>query len=544
MGVGTSVALAAAAAAVLAGVALYVERRVIKRPGVFISYRRDESAAQAARLNERLIAGLGRRRVFMDVEGIAPGAGVGERIEAAIGSCSVMLVLIGRHWLEIADSRGARRLDDPMDFVRRELETGLRQRGMKVIPVLVERAQMPEGEQLPEALGALADRNAFEITRHRTRDERTLTKLVHGELGIPSAPIVVTVASVIMAMLLVVTVAMAGGAGGTVTTTELRSDELTLRLPSGWAQQAAPAISGFDSSRAAADGADGSVVTTFVRGPTDETLLPRDFRDALAGDRSPTHESVLVAGGEAYRYADLAPRDVTQRLTVYAMLTTDGVALVACSPSREAPPGPCRTAADSLQLRSGRRLPIAPSDHYRAAVTQAFSRLGRSLRNDKAALPRAHTAALRAMVANRFAHTYDSALAPLRRGVVNPLDGGLNVNVTSRLRKVSSAFKRVSTAYSRGDAKALARVAATLRRLGTRLRSATTALERVTHSRLDLPKPPKLPTFQARGPDRSRLPAQSPHPSPQRVVPPPVPPPPRPSVRPRSPSAIPGGAEG
>jgi hypothetical protein len=553
IGVGMSLALVAAAAAVLAGAALYVERRVIKRPGVFISYRRAESGAQAARLNERLIAGLGRKRVFMDVDDIAPGADVGERIEAAIASCNVMLVLIGRHWLEMADSRG-RRLDDPLDFVRREVEAGLRQHDTKVIPVLVEQAPMPKAEQLPEALRPLAHRNAFDITmQHRTRDERTLTTLVHRELGIPSAPVVVAVAGVIMAMLLVVTVAMAGGAGRTVTTsTQLRSDELTVRLPSSWTQRAAPAMSGFDSSaRAAADGADGLVVTTFVRGPTDQSLLPQDFRDALAGDRSPTHERVLVAGGEAYRYDDLAPRDVSQRLTIYAMLTTGGVALVACSPSREAPPGLCRTAVDSLQLRSGRRLPIAPSDHYRVAVTQAFSRLGRRLRKDHAAFHRARLSAVRAVVADQFAHTYDSALAPLRRGVVNPLDRGLNANVTSTLREASSAFKRASTAYSAGDAEALVRIAATLRRLWTRLRSATTALEQATHTRLDRPKPPKLPTSETGRPSRSPIPAQSPRRPPSRVITPPAPPPPPPppSGRPSapsssSPSAVPGGGEG
>jgi hypothetical protein len=550
IGVGVSAALVAVAAAALAGAALYVERRVIKRPGVFISYRRDECAGQAALLNERLIAGLGRKRVFMDIEGIAPGTDVGARIEAAIGSCDVMLVLIGRRWLEMADARGKRRLDDPMDFVRREVEAGLRQRGMKVIPVLVERAQMPEAEQLPEALRPLADRNAFEITRHRTRDEKILTKLVHRELGIPSAPVVVALASLVMAMLLGVTVAVAGGAGTTVTTTELRSDELTLRLPSSWTQRTAPAISGFDSSRAAADGADGFVVTAFVPGSTDRTLLPQDFRDALDGDRSPPHKRVLVAGGEAYRYADLAPRDISQRLTVYAMLTTHGVALVACSPSREAPPGPCRTAVDSLQLRSGRRLPVSPSDHYRVAVTRTFSTLGRRLRKDHAAFRRAHTTAARAAVANQLARAYDSTSAPLRRGVVNPLDKGLNAEVTSRLGQASLAFKRASTAYGGGDAEALTRAAATLRRRWTRLRRAVTALEQTTRSRLDLPKPPTLPAMETRRThDRSPLPAQRSHTMPSRAIPPPAPAPaPAPSVRrpapSPSPSATPGGGEG
>lgn len=233
------------------------------------------------------------------------------------------------------------------------------------------------------------------------------------------------------------------------------------------------------------------------------------------------------------------------------MLTTRGVALVACGPSRKAPSGPCRTAVDSLQLRSGQRLPIAPSDHYRVAVARTFSTLGRRLRKYNTALRRARTGSVRAIATNQFVHTFDSALAGLRRGVVNPLDGGLNANVTSRITRTSSGFERASKAYSEGNAEALARAAATLPRLWTRLRSVTTALEQVTRSRLDLPEPPKLPTRDPGRPDRSPIPAQTPQPPPSLVIPPPAPPPsPSPNVwppaPPRSPtpSPIPGGGEG
>lgn len=40
--------------------------------------------------------------------------------------CSTLLVLIGTKWLSATDGGGRRRLEDPKDFVRQEIEEGLR----------------------------------------------------------------------------------------------------------------------------------------------------------------------------------------------------------------------------------------------------------------------------------------------------------------------------------------------------------------------------------------------------------------------------------
>jgi hypothetical protein len=134
--------------------------------GIFISYRRDDSEGQAGRLFEGLKARYGQDRVFIDVAGIEPGRDFRRIIEEHVGSCDVLLALIGKNWLHAADKDGRRRLDIPEDFVRLEIAAALR-RDIAVIPVLVQGAAMPSKEDLPPDLQALAWRNAAELRHTR-----------------------------------------------------------------------------------------------------------------------------------------------------------------------------------------------------------------------------------------------------------------------------------------------------------------------------------------------------------------------------------------
>jgi tetratricopeptide (TPR) repeat protein len=145
-------------------------------PGrVFISYRRDDSAFPAGWLYDRLCTHLGSEQVFKDVDSIDPGDDFFRVIEDAVGCCQVLLALIGDRWLEITDETGNRRLDDPNDFVRLEIEAALR-RDVRVIPVLVGRAPMPRSEQLPDSLRGLIRRHAIELSPNRF--EPDLARLV------------------------------------------------------------------------------------------------------------------------------------------------------------------------------------------------------------------------------------------------------------------------------------------------------------------------------------------------------------------------------
>jgi len=106
----------------------------------------------------------------MDVAGIEAGRDFRKAIEESVANCGVLLVVMGPSWLTAANERGARRLDDPADFVREEVASALR-RDIPVIPVLVRGATMPRVEDLPDDLKDLAYRNCVELTHARWRSD-------------------------------------------------------------------------------------------------------------------------------------------------------------------------------------------------------------------------------------------------------------------------------------------------------------------------------------------------------------------------------------
>jgi glycerophosphoryl diester phosphodiesterase len=131
-----------------------------------MSYRRDDTDFPAAWLYERLTSHLGREQVFKDVDSIELGDDFVATITSAVGSCDVLLALIGDRWLEMTNDTGQRRLDDPHDFVRLELEAALK-RKVRVIPILLGAASMPTADQLPASLSKLTRRQALQLTTAR-----------------------------------------------------------------------------------------------------------------------------------------------------------------------------------------------------------------------------------------------------------------------------------------------------------------------------------------------------------------------------------------
>jgi TIR domain len=151
---------------------------------VFISYRREDSAGHAGRLFDRISSHFGDTvKIFMDIDSITPGEDFVNVIENAVGSCAILIAIIGMDWLTVTDEAGKRRLDNPEDFVRVEIATALN-RGVRVIPVLVQDANMPRREHLPEALVKLSRRNAIEISDVRWNyDVNRLIKTIEGVLN-------------------------------------------------------------------------------------------------------------------------------------------------------------------------------------------------------------------------------------------------------------------------------------------------------------------------------------------------------------------------
>jgi hypothetical protein len=131
---------------------------------VFINYRRGDTRHVAGRLRDLIVARFGPDSVFVDVESIEPGLDYVTAIDAAVGSCAVMLVLVGESWLQAVDDQGRRRIDDPADRLRLEIEAGLRHE-TRVIPVLVDSATMPKSRELPPELVPLSRHQATRL-RH------------------------------------------------------------------------------------------------------------------------------------------------------------------------------------------------------------------------------------------------------------------------------------------------------------------------------------------------------------------------------------------
>ncbi len=132
---------------------------------IFIGYRREDTGGDAGRIYDRLTQAFGRERVFKDVDSIPRGVRFREYVQDIIGRCRVVIVLIGPKWIDSRDEDGNRRLENPEDLVRVEIETALSTPKVQVLPVLVAGAPMPRRDQLPGALTALYEFNAADLRR-------------------------------------------------------------------------------------------------------------------------------------------------------------------------------------------------------------------------------------------------------------------------------------------------------------------------------------------------------------------------------------------
>jgi hypothetical protein len=146
--------------------------------GIFISYRREDSAPYAGRLHDRLCAEFGADQVFMDVDDIAPGADFVAQIGAKVGGCDALIAVIGKNWLTSRNAKGQLRFADPNDFVGLELSLAL-DRGVLIVPVLVGGAKVPKAEELRGDLKPLAQRNALALNDNEfQRDVNDLVKVL------------------------------------------------------------------------------------------------------------------------------------------------------------------------------------------------------------------------------------------------------------------------------------------------------------------------------------------------------------------------------
>jgi hypothetical protein len=145
---------------------------------IFISYRRSDTEEIVGRLYERLIERVEPTSVFRDIHSIPAGEDYQQTVRVAVATSDVLLAVVGPRWLDVEDSAGGRRLDDPTDLVRLEIETALEHR-IAIIPLL-HKTPAPKRERLPASLAALSTRHALPLRDDPDFDvdvERLLTAL-------------------------------------------------------------------------------------------------------------------------------------------------------------------------------------------------------------------------------------------------------------------------------------------------------------------------------------------------------------------------------
>ena len=159
---------------------------------IVVSYRRADAQDMAGRISDYLIGKYGEKSVFFDVNSIGTGVNYRRRIESAIISSEVMVVVIGLNWLGKNPDDKPSRVHDPSDPVRIEIETALTHK-KTILPLLVNGATMPEELDLPDTLHELHYCNAAKVDSGR--DFRMhmgyLVQSINETVGISEGPPVV-----------------------------------------------------------------------------------------------------------------------------------------------------------------------------------------------------------------------------------------------------------------------------------------------------------------------------------------------------------------
>lgn len=137
---------------------------------IFINYRRQDSQGTTFALREKLLKYFDDKEVFMDIEGLDAGEDFVDGLARTVSLADVMIVMIGRQWLDIRDSEGNKRLFKDDDFVRIEIASAISQ-GKKILPVLLDGTLMPDAADLPDDMKDLARRNAMELRLSRIDDD-------------------------------------------------------------------------------------------------------------------------------------------------------------------------------------------------------------------------------------------------------------------------------------------------------------------------------------------------------------------------------------
>jgi len=147
-------------------------------PKIFISYRHQDARTEATFIHHLLSERFGADDIFFDADAIVPGENFEDRIEKQICNCDVLLAIIGEKWIDAKNDDGSLRLEEENDFVLREIALAF-QREKAVIPVLVEKAEIPKEPDLPPLLKGLFRQQVQQIDpKNFTRDVGSLCDIL------------------------------------------------------------------------------------------------------------------------------------------------------------------------------------------------------------------------------------------------------------------------------------------------------------------------------------------------------------------------------
>jgi TIR domain len=159
---------------------------------IVISYRRDDSKWIAGRIYDRLENHYGNGNVFMDIDSIPFGLDFRDHIRETLDRCDVLVALVGPNWM--GKDQTKENILDETDWVRIEIEAALNKK-IPVIPVLIDRSQMPKPGELPDGLKSFAFRQAARIDTENFHSnmDRVIAAIDKHFLNLGEAPIKSTV---------------------------------------------------------------------------------------------------------------------------------------------------------------------------------------------------------------------------------------------------------------------------------------------------------------------------------------------------------------
>jgi len=134
--------------------------------GIFINYRGEDSQTAATLIDRELTARFGEDLVFLDSRSIQAGSDFVVELLRRVRACSVLLVVIGPCWLTLTNAAGKRQIDDPQDWVRREIAEAFIL-GLRVVPVLTDGATLPAETELPDDIAGLSRRQYVPLRQRR-----------------------------------------------------------------------------------------------------------------------------------------------------------------------------------------------------------------------------------------------------------------------------------------------------------------------------------------------------------------------------------------